>query len=72
MRVFRSTLAALATLAALYGCVSLTEAERLAIAHDAIRIEVCQQKGRDCRTDRDGGPGCWDVYNACIVDAGLR
>ncbi len=56
----------------LTGCSPLTQADRMAIAHDAIRIEVCQQKGRDCKADRDGGVGCFEVYDACITDAGLR
>lgn len=54
------------------GCATLTEADRLTIAHDAVRIEVCKQKGRDCKADRDGGPGCFDVYSECMQDAGLR
>ena len=53
-------------------CNPLTPADRLAIAHDAVRISVCQQKGRDCKADRDSGVGCFEVYDACIQDAGLR
>jgi hypothetical protein len=57
----------------LVGCKPLTAADRQALAFDAVRIEVCQQKGRDCkRFDRDAGADCFGVYDDCIIDAGLR
>ena len=75
----RQTLAAgLVLLAGLFvigrctACMPLTPEDKRAIAHDAVRIEVCQQKGRDCKPDTDGGADCFGVYDACIVDAGLR
>ncbi len=64
--------AALFVIGALHGCVTLSEADKLALAHDAMRIEVCKQKGRDCKADRDGGSGCFEVYDACMQDGGLR
>ncbi len=53
------------------GCTPLSAADKRAIAHDAVRIEVCKQKGRDCKADSDAGD-CFSVYDKCIVDAGLR
>ncbi len=61
-------LAALARYVA--GCQTLTPADKQAIAIDAVRIAVCQSNGRECR--RTDAGSCWEVYDACIVDAGLR
>lgn len=74
LRVFVG--AALALLAFLFvlgllHCSPLTPADHRAIAHDAVRIAVCQSYGRQCKADTDAG-NCFDVYDACMVDAGLR
>ena len=52
-------------------CHPLTPDDKRAIAADAIRIALCQQYGRDCKADRDGGD-CFAIYDDCITDAGLR
>ena len=55
---------------AVMACNTVTPADQQAIAFDAIRIGVCQEKGRECK--RVDGGDCWNVYDACISDAGLR
>ncbi|MCL2724864.1 MAG: hypothetical protein FWD69_10555 [Polyangiaceae bacterium] len=45
-------------------------AERAEIGTTAAQIEVCQEVGRACKAD--GGTDCYDKYDACMTDGGLR
>ena len=51
-------------------CSSLTPAEQKSIAADAVRVSVCQSKGRECK--RVDGGDCFATYDDCIMDSGLR
>lgn len=62
--------AALYALAYMHGCAPLTPADKQAIAADGVRIAVCESYGRECK--RTGGKDCFDIYDSCILDAGLR
>ncbi len=57
-------------LAAARCAAPLTPQEKQTIAFDAVQIAVCQEKGRFCK--RTGGGSCFEMYSACIDDAGLR
>lgn len=53
------------------GCnTPLTPAEQQSVAFDGVRIGVCQEVGRQCK--RVDGGDCFDKYDACILDSGLR
>ena len=56
--------------AALGACAVFGPADRNAITQTAATLETCQEVGRACKAD--GGANCWDKYDACVTDAGLR
>lgn len=56
--------------ALLAACASLGPAERTEIADTAAALERCQEVGRACKAD--GGTACYQQYDACVTDAGLR
>jgi len=51
-------------------CATLGPADRLEIAEVGATIAHCQSVGRACKAD--GGTDCYDVYDACMRDAGLH
>lgn len=55
---------------ALAACAVFGPDERAAVATTAASIENCEEKGRACNAD--GGTHCYDVYDACMRDGGLR
>jgi hypothetical protein len=65
----RHAFAALA-FGAVLACQVFGPADRAAVAQDAATIEKCQEEGRACKAD--GGANCYSVYDACMVDGGLR
>jgi len=75
----RGVIAAFAYLA-MFGCLTLITvvsacavlgpAERTEIALTAATLERCQEIGRACKAD--GGTNCFEQYDSCVTDAGLR
>jgi hypothetical protein len=47
-----------------------TPAQQQMLTNEAAGIAQCQAQGRACKAD--GGTNCWDVYDSCMVDGGLR
>jgi drug/metabolite transporter (DMT)-like permease len=53
-------------------CAASNPVDRTELTHVASTLETCQEQGRLCKAFRDGGTNCFDVYDACVRDAGLR
>ncbi len=69
----------LAAALALAGCGGfLSDKDKLDIANDANLIARCQLEGASCKLDAGADAGraqrqvCFDQYDACLRDAGLR
>lgn len=50
-------------------CALLGPADRADLVDTAATLERCQELGRACKAD--GGTNCFQVYSACVGDAGL-
>lgn len=61
--------------ACLIGACGLTENDRAQLAREGVLIGVCKAQASEC--GRQAGapekraPQCWDVFDACLLDAGI-
>ena len=70
----RRLLAVALVVIGLVGCEELTTQDKVALAADSIRIDMCVAKAHECkRTAGDAAARlCWPVYDECMAGAGLR
>ena len=58
----------------LFGCSQLTPKDKILIAEDSVRIDMCVAKTHECKLASGDAAArlCWPVYDECMVGAGVK